>query len=382
MEKENNSSFSLFSKSGTSKTMGKTIDREEEGEEEGLIVPFLHRDIMKNVLVRIPADLLHANFMFQCKEWFNVISEQKQSFAESNVVNSKPGIIFIDSKVMGFIEFDGMDFKARELNTFKSDLRIVSGSCGLVLVQKEQEEGVFILNPVTNQILRVPPCCDHQCLWHELVFVPSSKEYKLVSMFNIISANLAVYHIRSLSGSFYCYSALVNEIDFPMHLLEDCSLFWNERICVNGILYLNGGTKILSFDPCNMKEEVFLLPVPRPVRLIELGGSIAFVSSRESHKFPLVVWTLKDIDTGEWEKRFKIDPFPKPLSLGYFVWYHIVGSLNGGEVIVFAVEHKHQLLAYNLKTRQWKLTTLKPNYKGPSVRMCHRVHVNSLVWTP
>ncbi|KAF9596063.1 hypothetical protein IFM89_006990 [Coptis chinensis] len=54
---------------------------------------------------------------------------------------------------------------------------------------------------------------------------------------------------------------------------------------------------------------------PGAIQLIELGGFLSILQGHEEgddiNDFPLDVWVLKDINTGKWERKFRIDSLPE-----------------------------------------------------------------------
>ncbi|KAF9626542.1 hypothetical protein IFM89_034955 [Coptis chinensis] len=289
-------------------------------EEKEVITPCPNDDVVANILARIPADVLYNKFRYLSQEWSDMLLNS--SFTYANSLHSKVGIIFMYDQwhvnatmVMGFMELEGLELKIRELNVFTEQLAIMSSCNGLVLVRNDFTDpmALQIMNPMTKESIRVPQC-EHHCLSHDLVFLRSTREYKLVDMF-YDNSDAMVFHVRSIGGSWndsYCVSDSLRGTSIRCSYTSlGWDMFWFERISIDGILYVNFGsyTEIVSFDVCNGKAQVLKLPSEGAVQLIELSGFIAIINTDGSDyniKFPINVWILKSINSGEWERKFRI----------------------------------------------------------------------------
>ncbi|KAL5699517.1 hypothetical protein ACHQM5_030405 [Ranunculus cassubicifolius] len=375
--------------------------RKKVAKEENM--PHLDKDVMTNIFSKIPVDILDNKFRYQCKEWFNILS------GDPILNHSEDGILFIDSetstndglKVLGLIELEGFELKIRELNTLRTDLVLISSCNGLVLASEGplvfgpwswcKPPTLYVLNPTTMESVRIPPC-EHvsTSLWHELVFDASSKAFKVVDLCLSDSTHDCGFHIRSLDGCWSgSYCGIDKRISHP--LVESVvDTYWNERIFVDGTLYMNSGSRseVVSFDV--HKETVCLLKLPVPenddlagrFKLTKLKGSLTLLYCNKKGKFPWDVWCLKD---AEWEMKFRIDAVPTDVySISVVRCYDIVGSLNDGQILVFATYkegyHKRRycdIFLYEVKTRQWRASCVQED--TDFFHCCRHVHANSLV---
>ncbi|KAL3620886.1 hypothetical protein CASFOL_035798 [Castilleja foliolosa] len=244
--------------------------------------------------------------------------------------------------------------------------RIVGSCNGILCLQDHLElENVVLWNPVTDELKPLPPS--------SIVF-PTKAPYKLVgsSAFGFDARSEDYKVVRFVENGFFnddyrtthhfelyslktdSWRPIVNPVSlryptrYPLHIYS---------VSLNGSCYWEAGNCILSFD---FADEVFsYLPLPRfhdiethkdvVCCLVAIDGStlglISYTFKVRTKIFDLLVWKSK-----EWRWRrvdiFELEDIRTPLGL----W--------GGDKC-FLVDENHELLLFDLKTRELKSLGIK-----------------------
>ncbi|PIA30036.1 hypothetical protein AQUCO_05700025v1 [Aquilegia coerulea] len=338
--------------------------RKQKKEAKKAIMPCLDNDTIFDILTRIPGDLLHKKFKNQCKNWFKNIFNQ--TFIDTHLQRSKEGILH-EVIVNNKIELRFMDLEGLEANKCFCN--------GLVLVKDYANLGFrYIINPITREAISLPNSI-HALLskGSDLVFIPSTKQYKALELWHDVKEKSFVFHIQTLGSSSSASWRPIKEIE---------SIYFSyQRVSVNGILYINidSSAEVLSFDVGN-EETIRLMPLPEEYIIASKltwltkmdGHPMLMTTSRVSEQFD--VWMLKDVNQGKWMKQFTFG-LPVPMSCT-----RVLGSLNNGEVIVIEDgDTKGGIIVYYVKTRQCKMIYIDSRKNFNHATFLLGTHVNSLV---
>ncbi|KAF5205005.1 hypothetical protein FRX31_005405 [Thalictrum thalictroides] len=262
-------------KKGNTSCMKEKDDDNNNRDGEMLIVSDINDDIVFNIFTRIPGDILLKKFKYQCSNWFNLISNL--GFIEAHLGQSKDGILqtetLVDDHDRDNVKLKFMDLIGLESNSLSTIYAfphhfVVHSLCnGLILFKDSSTRRLHAANPVTKETLLLP-LCKHDPKyywtrdWWDIVYVPSTKIYKLVEFLYDCQLKSQVFHIHTLSASTSESWRPIKEFGI--------SITYYERISVNGILYIDTGLKrpILSFD---LKDE-------KTVRLFPFTTEICYMS--------------------------------------------------------------------------------------------------------
>ncbi|KAF6171754.1 hypothetical protein GIB67_007275 [Kingdonia uniflora] len=202
---------------------GKTQLRKKK--KKANVLPYLHHDVISDIFMRLAeTDSLLLGFKYQCKLWSTIISNPV--FIDDHLHTSPTGVIAVkyinNASAILFIEFNGLEFKERELATFPSKLRVLSSCNGFVVVAlicSGDDLDIYVLNPITKQMIKPPSWPFDMSLmtfsWVMLVFVPSTKEYKLVASLRDVKKPYSDFYIWTVGGD-----NLWREIDAPQVLIK------------------------------------------------------------------------------------------------------------------------------------------------------------------
>ncbi|KAF5184986.1 hypothetical protein FRX31_025428 [Thalictrum thalictroides] len=337
----------------------------DDKEEEMVSMSYFNDDIVFNIFTKLPGEILQKKIKYQCRNWFNLVSNPV--FAETHLYQAKDGILLTvipkyDKLV--FMDLKGLEAnKLREIKLFSTNF-IVRGVCnGLLLLEVHDgyEHKLYVTNPFTKKTMLLPKCIhDHHHLYvlttelrWDLVYVPSTKAYKLVEL--LYDGKLQSYLIRTQTLS----STSSNESWQPIKELGKLAFTYYDRISVNGILYMHYGysrswNPIVSFDVGDEKT-IRLLPLPKDYGLewlIKMDGFLSLIGTKKWPYFDFDVWILKNDD--EWVKKLSFC-VPQEICKGNYYDKKVLGSLNNGEVILFedGIQRSRVLIFY-VKTKLWK----------------------------
>ncbi|KAF9625558.1 hypothetical protein IFM89_024331 [Coptis chinensis] len=351
------------------------IDKEKKR-----IMSNLNDDVIFDIFSRIPGDILETTFKYECKNWFNMISSSV--FIKTHLLHqTKDGILQQVTtggivKLM-FINLNAMEAnKELELITLPENSRVVCSCNGLLLCLDSTSKNMYVTNPMTNETVALRPC-NHELhsgveVRYDLVYVPSTEKYKVVELYYDYANHHPVFHIQTLGVN--GLSDSYRRIEEPAFKSALQYISYYESISVSGVLYiLVGSGKIICFDVGN-ETTIKLLSLPtcysndNGVDLTEIAGSLSFIRGTRYDQFD--VWSLKDVNEGEWVKQFKICKLPANINnrVPPYVNLVVLGSLNDGEVITFPDDrtdvYGQRIFVYSVKTMQWKLMNTTNSFQA------------------
>lgn len=324
----------------------KVISKKEENEKRQQMVPYIHKDCVSNILVRLPLESLqHSRFV--CKPWYNIVntpvfiddhlsrSESVLLFLKSAstgtadssyttpLIPEQPGVFSIEANLLSkssvsifgleninrqpkyylhFVEFQ--EGKSRIASYNLSCLGNIRGTCnGLILLDnKLKKGGLIVMNPVTRKLIPLPlgtiyPSHKES---YGLVISNVTGDYKVVHLFQDESGyvscetlNLTTRSWRATDGPAF---GLFHWFGYrPISAIG--ALHWLPQVHRNDYL--------VSMEVDN--EKFHTVPLPKTCRtndgIIEMGGCLCFVT----HDFlNIEVWSLESICGCLWTKQYSI----------------------------------------------------------------------------
>ncbi|XP_028801594.1 putative F-box protein At5g62660 [Neltuma alba] len=304
-------------------------------------VPFLPRDIITNILKRLPVKF-PIRFRCVCKDWKNLL--KTPSFISAHLhhsQNQNPFLLF--TRFNGdHTLFDLLDCSMQQLVEVQNVPviewvrdRLVSSCNGLLCFRIDPSltspPSFLLWNPAASEVRQVPgPLTDFDGLFFVgFGFNPILYDYQIVINYGThFSREVKRVEVYSLSvGSW-------KEIEFDENLLEGISLRL-ESITVNGVIFWLASKQMMKGDDgdddahmivsFNIAMEVFALiqiPVSDSPRLTVYEGKPALLVSTASENFKSFIdlWVMEE-ETGlsskgmwTWNKKYTSDVFPCILS--------------------------------------------------------------------
>lgn len=324
----------------------RALSMEEKKKQQEALVPYLHKDCVSNILVRLPLDCLQRS-RFVCKPWYTIINSplftdahlhrsesvliflssiERESLYRSPMASippEKPNTVSVETKflqsacvpVLGqpnmdpnmksyikFLEISGEKSKVGEYNV--RCLGNIRASCnGLILLDnKLKKGGLIVINPVTRKLIALPlgtlyPPHDES---YGFALSNISREYKVVHLFRdelgFLGCEILILGTRLWRG--------VNGPSFGL-----VGWFGHMPVSAIGALHwvphIDHSDYIVSMDVDT--EKFHTVPLPKSSRthdgIVEMGGFLSFVTHVELNQID--VWILKGI--GElWTKQHSI----------------------------------------------------------------------------
>ncbi|KAF6167428.1 hypothetical protein GIB67_024013, partial [Kingdonia uniflora] len=383
-----------FEPCSSSKTRDVIIVTEENPKKKNkkLVLPYLHDHVMYSILNRLTAHSLYHH----CKQWLPITSNPV--FIHHHLHTSPLGLItakYINNNTTSlfqFMEFDGLHFKLQDLATLPVLFNVVSSCNGLAVIEQRQLDetqstATYVINPITMQKIQPPwdvlRKVGISTCWIELVFFPSTNEYKIVISLWDEHTNYSFLCIWTLGGG---RDNLWREIDGSQVWFK----YMGNRILVDGVLYWDFFHGLLAIDLSNEKAQLLQLPNQLSSGLksmLKMEGCLSFVSYCNPQKAD--IWMLKKNNSSssptkdegeEWVIVFSIVPPVGQMRreiLRYLL--SVLGCVNNGQVIIFRKlnDCKHQcgsLCVYDVNTKKWREIENDKDFSEYKV-----VHCNSLV---
>lgn len=308
---------------------------EENRKQQVILVPYVPKDCVTNILVRLPLDSLQ-NSRFVCKPWYDIINSTKfidahLSLSETVVIfllpsclPKKPNCISVESKLVQsksvtlfersvvdrsgfsvqFLEFNGGQSKIVEYNLrCLGDIRATYN--GLILLDNKMKKGgLIVMNPVTRKLSALPVGTLYSPHRESYGFALSNvtDEYKVVHLFKDVMGYVSC-EILNLGTRFW------REIDGPSFGLF--GWFGYSPVSAIGALHwiphFDQSDYIVSME---VDEEKFhQVPLPKSCkthdRFVEVGGSLGFVTHHEE-VCQIDIWILKNLFGVVWTKHHSI----------------------------------------------------------------------------
>ncbi|GAA0156148.1 hypothetical protein LIER_38222 [Lithospermum erythrorhizon] len=338
MEKGKSSLLRLVEEKAISREV---IENEKRKPQENLIIPYLPKDCISNILVRLPIESL-PQLRFICKPWYKIINSPTfidAHFRSSNTVliflhivgrdislpsRGKSNLFPVESKLLqpegpfglrksmfdplllysiNFIEITGQKGMVKEYNaTCLGHIR--ASYNGLILLDNEiKKGGLIIVNPVTREAIDLPvgtmfPSGKES---YGLTFHSHGNDYKVVHLFQdhlryvgCEILDLSTRRWRMVDGPpFNFFNWLGCE---PVFANE--ALYWLPRVVLNDYLVY------FALDD----EKFHKLPLPKSCSsddsIFRMAGQLGLVTHEEPYR--IVLWTLSSSCIEGWKKQYNI----------------------------------------------------------------------------
>ncbi|KAI9200054.1 hypothetical protein LWI28_001949 [Acer negundo] len=383
------------------RALSKKIEKEQKKQE----VPYLSKDCVWNILIRLPIQSL-SSMRFVCKPWCSIISDGNfidahlrcsetvlislRSFVlhpskttppdppntfsvEASLLQRKPLSIFDHPFKNGpsklyiqFMEIKEGKGKIEEYNI--SCFGIVRASCnGLILVDNQLKRGgLIVMNPVTRKLIALPVgTINPRNESFGFALSEVTGEYKVVHLFqdklgyiSCETINLGTRVWREVNGpSFGLFQTFEHK---PVSAIG--ALHWLPEIRINDY--------IVSMEVDNETFHTLSLPKTGGCydRIIEKDGFLCFVTHEELN---IDIWILKGLSREVWTKHYS-------LTNGSVIDMVPLLSFKVSGDIVFMRKEDGSYYVYNFKLQMMTKVEMEEGHCWSSSSFM-LPHVNSLV---
>lgn len=385
-------------------------NKEPQGNLVSVPVPYLPKDCIFNIIVRLPLESLLAS-RFVCKSWYGIVNSP--AFIDTHLQRSNIGLIYLTPAVKGHLSSDvgtasgsstmkidfNVDAKVLELDSIpvlhwhlfnprtqyqikyleikdaKSTIKEYNATCtghikaacnGLIVLENlVKGRGLNIMNPVTRELKTIPlgTMCSSHRESYGLAFCHESSRYKLVHLFQDDSQYIGC-EIMTIGSEPW------RVVDGPPHgimgwlgyqpVFAIGALHWVPRVDHNEY--------IVSMSLNDEKFKIITLPNTGGIhdRILEMGGILGFVSHHSANQID--VWILKSLGGEGWAKQHSITMDCKRNMVPLYC------VRAGGELVfkndndLYAYDHHLQLMRKIDVNNEW---CYSPG--------CYFPHVNSLI---
>ncbi|KAL8051773.1 hypothetical protein ABFX02_06G170600 [Erythranthe guttata] len=310
--------------------------------------PFIPDEILLEIFSRLPAKSI-VKYRSLSKKWRTILSTKH--FVKSHLARKphQESFIYISSEYLTVHSIDKIEGAAavvsRKIELPNKCMRVVGSCDGLVLLRND-EGGIFLLNPVTLQFASVLPASPTQALIHfkfGFGYDSSVDDYKIFRYYVrdliVPGVFLDVYYVR---GGFW--KSVENPAYIPNHFEIGHGAFLNGAIHWLATKPVELDYRITAFD---FAREVFD-EIPLPIRIDEDGivlryklvvfdGCLCLVKYKMNSGTD--VWIMKEYGMAESWTKYDFRGELKP-----FCYIH-----GGEDVLVSKSESLH---FYNLKERK------------------------------
>ncbi|GFZ05998.1 hypothetical protein Acr_18g0001680 [Actinidia rufa] len=388
----------------------KEAEEEKKKQQENLI-PYLPRDCISNILVRLPLESLQRSRLV-CKPWYKTVNspifidahlsrsenvliflnkltkETFHPFSTASIPQEKPNTFSIEARLfqldaVPIFQQPLLDQRSKyqiqfmEIRDGKSKMGCFNATClgqirascnGLILLENKLKKGrLVVLNPVTRKLISLPlgTLYEPHDESYGLVLCNYTSKYKLVHLFRdemqYIGCEILIIGARSWKV-----------VDGPSFGLF--SWFGYNPISAIGALHwvphVDRSEYIVSMTVDDEKFHKKWLPkISRTGdAIVEMGGLLCFVSHEGADRIDL--WVLRSLCGEEWAKQYSI-------TVGCMMYMvPLCCSRISGEMI-FQSSKDSSLYAYDFQFEDMK--TVETEEGCIPLNDCYLPHVNSLV---
>ncbi|XP_071930381.1 uncharacterized protein [Coffea arabica] len=314
-------------------------------------IPYLSPEIIFNILVYLPADILYNVVRYVCREWYKIISSP--TFVDAHLQKVDRGILIRQSYPEYYIHHVEMvkrDLEVIELDSSALPIYSMSSCNGLVLMGKSEKENRYVANLVTKEVVIIPPpsAAAKANICFSAMGYTCSKKYKLVEFYYSHQWTLEIGILTlGVDKEWRCLCQLDGTWKFEKFRGIDL-IFKKPIVSTDGILHWPHDQLPLVLNLDLETETFYICAAPqcsemKRRRYLGTGQSLCFMDYLG--KFSWELWLLKDAETGEWTKLANIDLGPhkqmlrRSLCPGGFQIVP-VGWLKDGEIVIFYVVHE------------------------------------------
>ncbi|KAL3530319.1 hypothetical protein ACH5RR_009641 [Cinchona calisaya] len=313
-------------------------------------------EIVFNILLCLPVDILYNVTKYVCRAWYNIMSSP--NFIDAHRLRSDTdGLIQIEKQICSapYLKLaakgdkdDGVPETTKI--PFLDCPGLVMSSCNGLLLY-ENLSNYYIANPVTNEIVTLPPPPE-KLFWFtwplNFGYASSSKRHKVVDWDVDQRMNLQYFCKILTVGVDKAWRCLTSPNESLKIEKFPPLLFRNRVLSSEGFLHWTYHAFVITLD---LERETFYfhgLPNysdKKNTRFLETGRLLSLSEFKVNYSWE--IWFLTNVQTtGGWTRQATIDLGPQLRCNLFPQAYRIepVGWLKNGEVAIL-----HQILSYDDK---------------------------------
>lgn len=389
------------------RSLTKKLEEEKKQRPEAQ-APYLHKDCISNILVRLPLDSLQRS-RFVCKPWYKIIKNPKfidahlhrtesvliflspipkdslYPYSKASIPREKPNTVSVELKLLNpnpipifghplinspmfsvqFLDFKNDKSEIGEYN-LKCSGKIRATCNGLILLDNMVKKGgLAVMNPVTRKLIALPLGTLSRPHRESYGFILNdvTGEYKVVHLFR---DELGFDSCEILS----LWTQAWREVNGPPFRL--LRWFGYAPVSAIGALHwipqVDRSDYIVSMEV--EKEKFHQIPLPKPSRthdrILEMGGLLSFVIHEGMNHID--IWILKGLCGEVWTKNHSI-------TVGSVIDMVPLFSLRIKGDIIFKRDEDGSLYAYSFRDQEMR----KVDMVNGCIRRSYMPHVNTLV---
>ncbi|XP_010095914.2 putative F-box protein At3g10240 [Morus notabilis] len=398
-------------RSAVKRALAIKMEEEKRKQQEIDLVPYIPKDCVSNILVRLPLEALQRS-RFVCKPWYNLINSTK--FIDDHLRRSETVLLFLssiqkklsDSRMVSIlpenpkavsveaklyhansaIVFDKLlvdraskfSIQFLELKNGKCQIGEYNISClgniratcnGLILLDdKMKKGGLVIMNPVTRKLMPLPlgTLSSRHDESYGFALSKISGEYKVVHLFQDYLGYISCEILNIGTRSW-------REVDGPAFGL--LRWFGYDPVFAIGALHwtpeIDHSDHIVSMEVDSERFRQITLPKSSSTydRIIEMSGFLGFVSHDDEFN-QIDVWILKSLLGDVWSKHRRI-------ITGCILDMIPLFSLRITGELVFKRDEDGSIYVYDFQFH--RMTKVEMMKKCVPFAVSYFPHVNSLV---
>ncbi|XP_059623284.1 uncharacterized protein LOC132266429 isoform X1 [Cornus florida] len=370
--------------------------------------PFFPEEIIFNILLWLPAEVLYNVMRYVCRGWYNVINAP--GFINSHLQKLTDDSLIIRSCKSAISWFVGIHTSNTQIRQLRPEFgggfprRMLCSCDGLLFLCCDDHKNFYVGNPITKQLLTLPPIsimC-HSLSSPQFTYARSTGRYKAHLL---VTENVQSNFVSCLIFTVGTDSAwrsidtkhMPDFFEYVKSLSTGGYIYYTSRIEPH-LFALDADAEIFhQFTVPNVFHEAIrtnFFHLSTRFNYIVWKSFLACVA--HSAEFVWELWALTELNTGEWTRCFIIDlsghiglietlfDYRNVICLKKDEYYELpldlrfipVTSLKKGELVIFrGVEPFQNYLVYNVKTGEVSSFVIGDCY-GSSI---FERHVNSLV---
>ncbi|XP_030525444.2 putative F-box protein At3g28280 [Rhodamnia argentea] len=384
----------------------KACSNKFQQEEQQKRIPYLPKDCIANILIRLPHNSLLRS-MLVCKSWRNVIKslnfvhahldrsatvliyqswiwtpnslttrppesfsiEANYSQSQNIPIFTQPNINHSGKTYVKFMEFS--NGKCDEINYNISCLGMIRASCdGLILLDNRMKKGgLIVLNPVTRKLDPLPLG----------TLFPVHKESYGFALSKVSGVYKVVHLFRDELDFFHCeILSLRTRVWRPVYGPEPGLFGWlgHRPVFAIGSLHwvplVDHSDYIVSLEMDSEKFHKVSLPTSCRThdRILEMHGSLCFIAHEEMAQ--INIWMLEGLSGHAWKQTCSI-------TMGCSFNMVPLLSLKMSGDVIFERDEDYSLYRYNFELKEMRRIQVQGNGKCPVPSYKYFTHVNSFI---
>ncbi|XP_074289874.1 uncharacterized protein LOC141615400 [Silene latifolia] len=354
---------------------------------------YLPREIIFNILVRVPAQVLHDTVRYVCKLWFEIVRDA--DFVTVHRQISPTG--FPTQPAWSHLPYYYIDVDTASLKVTKvgvsAPTRVLCCYNDLVLLSDStNEEILHVVNVVTKVETSLPPLVGFRSNYGSIgLAVDSSGHYKVVYVTSSQHVYMRVFTIGVDEAWRF-----IDLQGIHISAIAQSSMLYSRPDCFGGFIYWLKMPKCYLGLALDVNTETiyqfskpnYLVQGDHSTCVIGIGTGVGLIYTRE----PLTwkIWKLTEVKSGQWTELACIDVRELHRQFGYKLDYSLHLRINPvrlfrGDLWFYGhFNEKFIVVRYNLSNKSFETISFKTSQlpsKPPSSSK-HMIFTQELLASP